>query len=87
MKSPVVEFPRAEQTTKAPELPIEPNEKPQIDVLPKQIDWNRGSREIARTEISPAGRDSTQPTRHDSQAPQEEGAISVNPSTTIEPNE
>ena len=87
VKPPVFEFPRAEQTTKAPEPPIEPNEQPQIVELPKQIDWNRGSREIARTEISPAGRDSTQPTRQDSQAPQQEGAISVNPSTTIEPNE
>ncbi|MEE2820347.1 MAG: hypothetical protein VX915_01200, partial [Pseudomonadota bacterium] len=87
VKPPVFEFPRAEQTTKAPEPPIEPNQQLQIDVLPKQIDWNRGSREIARTEISPAGRDSTQPTRQDSQAPQQEGAISVNPSTTIETNE
>ncbi|MEC9076436.1 MAG: penicillin-binding protein activator, partial [Pseudomonadota bacterium] len=83
----MIEFPRAEQTTKAPAPPIEPNEKPQIDVLPKQIDWNRGSREIARTEISPAVRDSAQPRRQDSPALQEEGAILVNPSTTIEPNE
>ncbi|MEE2821288.1 MAG: penicillin-binding protein activator [Pseudomonadota bacterium] len=87
VKPPVVEVPRMEQTTEAPELPVEPNEQPQIDVLPKQIDWNRGSREIARTEVSPMGPNSIQPTRQDSQAPQRKGAISVNTSTAIEPNE
>ncbi len=83
----MVEIPRAEQTTKAPEPPVEPDEQPRIDVLPKQIDWNRGSREIARTEVSPTDRNSTQPTRDDFQTPQQEGVISLNPSTTIEPNE
>ena len=83
----MVEIPRAEQTTKAPEPPVEPDEQPRIDVLPKQIDWNRGSREIARTEVSPMGRNSTQSTRDDFQTPQQEGVISLNPSTTIEPNE
>ena len=87
VKPPVVEIPRAEQAIKALEPPIESNEQLQIDVLPKQIDWNRGSREIARTEVSPAGRDGTQTTRQESQAPQQEGAISVNPSRTIEGNE
>ena len=87
VKPPVVEIPRAVQTTKAPELPVKPDEQPQIDVLPKQIDWNRGSREIARTEVSPTGRNSTQPTRNGSQTSQPEGVISQNPSTTIELNE
>ncbi len=87
VKPPVVEIPRAEQTPKAPELPVQPDEQPQIDVLPKQIDWNRGSREIARTEVSPTGRNSTQPTRNGSQTSQPEGVISQNPSTTIELNE
>ena len=59
IKPPVTEIPRAETTSRAAETVVEtPTDTPASAIntdpeLPEQIDWNRRSREIARTELSP----------------------------------
>ena len=59
IKPPVTEIPRAETTSQASETVVEtPTDTPASAIntdpeLPEQIDWNRRSREIARTELSP----------------------------------
>jgi PBP1b-binding outer membrane lipoprotein LpoB len=59
IKPPVTEIPRAETMPQAAETVVEaPTETPTSAIntdpeLPEQIDWNRRSREIARTELSP----------------------------------
>jgi len=59
IKPPVTEIPRAEMMPQAAETVVEtPTDTPTSAIntdpeLPEQIDWNRRSREIARTELSP----------------------------------
>ena len=63
IKPPVTEIPRAETTSRAAETVVEtPTDTPASAIntdpeLPEQIDWNRRSREIARTELSPVLRE------------------------------
>ena len=82
IKPPVTEIPRAETTSRAAETVVEtPTDTPASAIntdpeLPEQIDWNRRSREIARTELSPILRElpptspeSGRPTELDPAAP------------------
>jgi len=76
IKPPVTEIPRAETTPRAAPPAVEaPTDTPASalntdPVLPEQIDWNRRSREIARTELSPIIRE-LPPTSLDSERPSE----------------
>ena len=76
IKPPVTEIPRAETTSRAAETVVEtPTDTPASAIntdpeLPEQIDWNRRSREIARTELSPILRE-LPPTSSESGRPTE----------------
>jgi len=61
VRPPVTEIPRPEISQSYTPQTGEPTEAYQEPVLPKQIDWNRRSREIARTELSPITRQIPQP--------------------------
>ena len=82
IKPPVTEIPRAETTLESAETVVDtPTDTPVSAIntdpeLPEQIDWNRRSREIARTELSPILRElpptspeSGRPTELDPAAP------------------
>ena len=61
VRPPVTEIPRPEISQSYTPQTGESTEAYQEPVLPKQIDWNRRSREIARTELSPITRQIPQP--------------------------
>ena len=76
IKPPVTEIPRAETTLESAETVVDtPTDTPVSAIntdpeLPEQIDWNRRSREIARTELSPILRE-LPPTSSESGRPTE----------------
>ena len=79
VKPPVTEIPRAEISTSFTPQSAEQNEPDVEPVLPKQIDWNRRSREIARTEITAIRRQIEKP------VPKEFGAL-TQPTTPTTPS-
>ena len=85
---PVTEIPKPE-ISPSERAPInEPAKAEQKPLVPEQIDWNRGSREIARTELSPITRQAqesqgTKPTL--SVTPDHSGAIPLEVTPTIQP--
>ena len=56
MKPPVTEIPKPEISPSASPPVNEPAKADQKPLVPEQIDWNRDSREIGRTELSPITR-------------------------------
>ena len=53
VRPPVTEIPRPEISQSVTSQTSEPTQTLQEPAIPEQIDWNRRSREIARTELSP----------------------------------
>ena len=72
MKPPVTEIPKPEISPSAPPPVNEPAKADQKPLVPEQIDWNRSSREIGRTELSPV-------TRQEQESKGAKPALSVTP--------